>query len=131
MEHIKEFTKLLFQGDFDAAEELFQEFPDINAPLNEEGTNVLMAAAKMGKPKVVEKLLSWGANTNLTDKKGWHSVAFPAISTGIFGISLTTCAEAFKKAIPYFWEKYPKTTIDAVWLCLLKEDFTEFKKILE
>lgn len=66
----------------------------------------------------------------LADKKAWLSIAFPAISTGIFGIPVTTCAQAFSKAIPYFWEKYPETTINTVWVCLLKEDFEEFKKVL-
>jgi O-acetyl-ADP-ribose deacetylase len=67
----------------------------------------------------------------LADRKGWQSLAFPAISTGIFGIPVATCAQAFKKAIPYFWEKHTETTINAVWVCLLVEDFKEFKKFFE
>ena len=34
------------------------------------------------------------------DRKGWQSLAFPAISTGLFGVPTEVCAAAFKIAVP-------------------------------
>ena len=63
----------------------------------------------------------------VAEKRGWQSVAFPAISTGIFGVPKEVCAEAFKNAIPLFFDMRPASMIDPVWLCLTKDDFPVFK----
>ena len=67
----------------------------------------------------------------VADKKGWESVAFPAISTGVFGVPKEICAYAFKNAIPSFWETYKDTSVNLVWLCLIASDFMAFKNVLQ
>jgi len=65
----------------------------------------------------------------VADKKDWTSVAFPAISTGIFGIPKEVCAAAFKIAVPTYWEINPASTITLVWLCLTGDDFLAFREV--
>ncbi|MFC1813755.1 macro domain-containing protein [Thermodesulfobacteriota bacterium] len=67
----------------------------------------------------------------LANKKGWRSIAFPAISTGIFGIPKNICAEAFKNAVPSFWETHTDSSVHLVWLCLLIDDSAEFEEVLQ
>jgi O-acetyl-ADP-ribose deacetylase (regulator of RNase III) len=62
--------------------------------------------------------------------KEWSSVAFPAISTGLFCVPKDACAEAFKNAVPGFWEKHPDSSVELVWLCLTIDDYPVFEKIL-
>jgi len=66
----------------------------------------------------------------VADKKGWTSVAFPAISTGIFGIPKEVCAAAFKNALPTYWDVNPGSAITLVWLCLTSADFPAFREVL-
>jgi len=66
----------------------------------------------------------------VADKKGWTSVAFPAISTGIFGIPKEVCAAAFNNAVPAYWEINQESGIALVWLCLTSDDFPAFREVL-
>ena len=66
----------------------------------------------------------------IAEKKEWQSIAFPAISTGIFGVPKQICAEAFKRAIPTFWENNADTSVSFIFLCLTVDDFEEFNAIL-
>jgi O-acetyl-ADP-ribose deacetylase (regulator of RNase III) len=63
--------------------------------------------------------------------KGWESVAFPAISTGLFMIPKGVCAQAFKNAVSSFWAKCSDTSVKMVWLCLTIEDYPVFERILK
>ena len=67
----------------------------------------------------------------LADRKGWQSLAFSAISTGIFGVSKDICTRAFGKAVPEFWEQNPASSVTMVWLCLTVDDFAIFKTNLD
>jgi O-acetyl-ADP-ribose deacetylase (regulator of RNase III) len=64
------------------------------------------------------------------ESRGWTSVALPAISTGLFCVPKGTCAEAFKKAVPGFWEEHPDSSVELIWLCLTIDDYPVFEKIL-
>lgn len=66
----------------------------------------------------------------LADKKGWKSIAIPAISTGINGIPKKTCAAAFRNAVSLFWQENKGSSLNLVWLCLMENDFNIFKDIL-
>ncbi len=66
----------------------------------------------------------------IADKYQWKSIAFPAISTGIFCVPKTICAKAFDNAISHYWKNFPHTTIKNIWLCLIEEDYPVFEKIL-
>jgi O-acetyl-ADP-ribose deacetylase (regulator of RNase III) len=63
--------------------------------------------------------------------KGWESVAFPAISTGLFMIPKDVCANAFKNTVSSFWAKCPDTPVKLIWLCLTIEDYPVFEGILK
>jgi len=62
--------------------------------------------------------------------KECESVAFPAISTGLFMIPKDVCARAFKNAVSSFWTKCPDTPLQLIWLCLTIEDYPVFARIL-
>ena len=47
----------------------------------------------------------------IAQTKDWSSLAFPAISTGLFMIPKNVCARAFKEAVSSFWGKYPDTPL--------------------
>lgn len=66
----------------------------------------------------------------IADKYRLESIAFPAISTGIFCVPKETCARAFDKAISHYWEKFPNSIVKNIWLCLIEEDYSVFEKIL-
>jgi O-acetyl-ADP-ribose deacetylase (regulator of RNase III) len=66
----------------------------------------------------------------VAEKKNWHSVAFPALGTGIFRIPKKICAGAFKEGIKSYWQSNPDSVVNDVWLCLTLEDFPVFKEIL-
>jgi len=63
--------------------------------------------------------------------KEWSSIAFPAISTGLFMIPKDVCARAFKNAVAEFWAKHPDTSVKLILLCLTIDDYPEFEKILK
>lgn len=63
--------------------------------------------------------------------KGWTSIAFPAISTGLFMIPKDVCARAFKNAVSSFWTKHHDTLVKLIWLCLTIDDFPIFERILQ
>ena len=63
--------------------------------------------------------------------KNWESVAFPAISTGLFMIPKDICAGAFKKAVSTFWGKFTDTPVKLIWLCLTIDDYPVFEKLLQ
>ena len=63
-------------------------------------------------------------------KKGLRSVAFPAISTGIFGVPKDICANAFLGALEKFWKNPENRTLHLVWVCLTLDDFPDFEKVM-
>ncbi len=56
----------------------------------------------------------------------WQSIAFPAISTGIFSVPVETCARGFFRAITSFWDARMETAPEKIILCLKQEDFRYF-----
>lgn len=66
----------------------------------------------------------------IAHKKEWRSLAFPAISTGLFMIPRDVCASAFKNAVSAFWTRFPYTSVKLIWLCLTIDDYPVFEKIL-
>lgn len=66
----------------------------------------------------------------IADKKGWRSLAFPALGTGIYMVLNTTCARAFKSAIPDFFDNNPDSCVNNVYLCLFKDAYQEFRDVL-
>ena len=67
----------------------------------------------------------------IAQAKKWSSIAFPAISTGLFMIPKDVCARAFKNAVSAFWTKNSGTSVRMILLCLTTDDYPEFEKILK
>jgi O-acetyl-ADP-ribose deacetylase (regulator of RNase III) len=83
---------------------------------------------RMTEPNVAEKLEQTITNClSLADAQGWHSIGFPALSTGIYGVPKKIRAKAFAKVIPDYWASHPESALKLVWLCLFERDYAEFK----
>jgi putative ATPase len=51
-------------------------------------------------------------------ERGWASVSFPAVSSGIFAVPLEVCARAYVRAVRAFFAARPATSLRTVRLCL-------------
>ena len=56
----------------------------------------------------------------------WQSVAFPAISSGIFGVPIGIVAQGFFRSITSFWDARMDTPPDKVIICLTEHNFRPF-----
>lgn len=52
-------------------------------------------------------------------ERGWTSVAFPAVSSGIFAVPLETCARAYVRAVLEHVAAVPQTSLRQIRLCLV------------
>jgi O-acetyl-ADP-ribose deacetylase (regulator of RNase III) len=55
----------------------------------------------------------------IADHEGWRSLAFPAVSSGIFGVPAQVCATAYLRAPQEFFARRPGTTLEIVRLVLM------------
>jgi O-acetyl-ADP-ribose deacetylase (regulator of RNase III) len=51
-------------------------------------------------------------------EKGWASVSFPAVSSGIFAVPLDVCARAYVAAVRGFAAAHPGSSVKTLRLCL-------------
>lgn len=56
----------------------------------------------------------------------WQSIAFPAISTGIFRVPVDVVARGFYRAITSFWDARLEGAPDKVMICLTQDNFEPF-----
>jgi len=59
----------------------------------------------------------------LCEINNWHSIAFPAISTGHCHVPVVTCAKAMFKAITHFWDARHECVIDKIMICLVEKKY--------
>jgi O-acetyl-ADP-ribose deacetylase (regulator of RNase III) len=52
-------------------------------------------------------------------ERGWGSVSFPAVSSGIFAVPLAVCARAYVRAVREFFAAHEETSLRTLRLCLL------------
>lgn len=62
----------------------------------------------------------------LCETNDWTSIAFPAISTGVFRVPVSTCASACFKAITHFWDARTDSSVVKIIICLTDNNFEEF-----
>jgi len=62
----------------------------------------------------------------LCNMHDWHSIAFPAISTGIFSVPVEIAARAFYRAISSFWDARIDGSLEKVIICLTEKSFQIF-----
>lgn len=78
-----------------------------------------------GKLKTtIANVMQLALNTNL------KSVAFPAISTGIYGVPKDVCAKAFIDGLDQFWRDKSHRSVKLVWLCLMLDDYPIFENVM-
>jgi O-acetyl-ADP-ribose deacetylase (regulator of RNase III) len=61
-----------------------------------------------------------GSALRRAHERGWGSLSFPAVSSGIFAVPLEVCARAYVRAVRDFFAAHPDTSLRRVRLCLFK-----------
>jgi O-acetyl-ADP-ribose deacetylase (regulator of RNase III) len=61
-------------------------------------------------------------------EKGWSSLSFPGISSGIFAVPHDVCARAYIRAVKEFFQQYLGSSLKTVRLCLYKGPLLEAVK---
>ena len=77
---------------------------------------------RMGEGKEDEKLENAVHNSlKVAEENGLRTIAFPAISTGIFGFPKERCAEIMKRTVMEYFRVTKSTSIERVYICLYDE----------
>lgn len=75
----------------------------------------------MGEGEEEDKLAAAITNALLrAHEEGWRSVAFPAVSSGIFAVPLPVCARGYVRGVRAFFAAQPTTSVRAVRLTLFQ-----------
>lgn len=53
-------------------------------------------------------------------ERGWKSLSFPGISSGIFAVPHDMCARSYVKAVNEFFKQYPESSLKTIRLCLFE-----------
>ena len=82
---------------------------------------------KMGEGDEQRKIqLAVSRSLQLCDMHDWKSIAFPAISAGIFGVPIEISARAFFRAITSYWDARMDISPEKVIICLTEKNFHSF-----
>ena len=82
---------------------------------------------KMGEGDEQRKIqLAVSRSLQLCDMHDWKSIAFPAISAGIFGVPIEISERAFFRAITSYWDARMDISPEKVIICLTEKNFHSF-----
>jgi O-acetyl-ADP-ribose deacetylase (regulator of RNase III) len=82
---------------------------------------------RMGEGGEREKVSMAVSNAlKLCHMHDWATVAFPAISTGIFAVPVETVARGFYRAITSFWDARIEGAPNKIIICLTNKNFSSF-----
>lgn len=82
---------------------------------------------KMGEGDEQRKIqLAVSRSLQLCDMHDWKSIAFPAISAGIFGVPIEISARAFFRAVTSYWDARMDISPEKVIICLTEKNFHPF-----
>ena len=82
---------------------------------------------KMGEGDELRKIQqAVSRSLQLCDMHDWQSVAFPAISSGIFGVPIEISARAFFRAIISYWDARIDIAPEQIIICLTENNFQPF-----
>ncbi len=74
---------------------------------------------RMGEGDEEEKLArALTAAFTRAHERGWSSVSFPAVSSGIFAVPAALCARSYVRAVREFFEVRPESTVKTLRLAL-------------
>jgi len=83
---------------------------------------------RMGEGEEQEKVrLAVSHSLKLCGMHGWESIAFPAISSGIFQVPIDVVAKGFFHAISSYWDARLDEAPSKIIICLTKNNFQPFK----
>jgi O-acetyl-ADP-ribose deacetylase (regulator of RNase III) len=69
-----------------------------------------------------------GAAFRRAHERGWSSVSFPAVSSGIFAVPLEVCARAYVRAVRAFFDAHPGSSVRTIRLCLFPGPLADLVK---
>ena len=69
-----------------------------------------------------------GAAFRRAHERGWASVSFPAVSSGIFAVPKDVCARAYVRSVRGFFAAHPETSLRRVRLCLFPGPLADLVK---
>lgn len=82
---------------------------------------------RMGEGHEEEKIRQAVASClKLCSMHDWHSIAFPAISSGIFKVPVAVVAKGFFQAITSFWDARIDEPPGKIIICLTEDNFQAF-----
>jgi len=82
---------------------------------------------QMGEGDEQRKIqLAVSRSLQLCEMHDWNSIAFPAISAGIFGVPIDISARAFFRAITSYWDARVEGFPEKILICLTKKSFLPF-----
>lgn len=82
---------------------------------------------KMGEGDEQRKIqLAVSRSLQICEMHDWKSIAFPAISSGIFGVPIDIAARAFFRAITSYWDARADGSPEKVIICLTEKTFRPF-----
>lgn len=82
---------------------------------------------KMGEGHEQQKIeQAVSRSLQLCDMHDWKSIAFPAISSGIFGVPIDITARAFFRAITSYWDARMEIPPEKIIICLTDKSFQPF-----
>lgn len=61
-------------------------------------------------------------------ERGWTSLSFPAVSSGIFAVPAPLCARAYVRAVAEFFREHPDTSLTLVRLALFPGPLADLVK---
>ncbi len=61
-----------------------------------------------------------GASFLIAHDRGWQSLSFPGISSGIFSVPHEICARGYLQAVNGFYQEFPDSSLKRIRLCLFK-----------
>jgi len=83
---------------------------------------------RMGEGEEQEKVRRVVSHSlKLCGMHGWESIAFPAISTGIFQVPIDVVAKGFFHAIASYWDARLEDAPSKIIICLTENNFQPFK----
>jgi len=75
---------------------------------------------RLGEGDEEEKLTSAiAAALARANERGWHTLSFPAVSSGIFSVPLEVCARAYVAGVRRHFDSCPDSSLEEVRCCLL------------
>lgn len=61
----------------------------------------------------------------IAHERGWHSLSFPAVSSGIFSVPASVCAKAYVAAVARFFKDHPDSPLKFIRLVLIQGPIVE------